>query len=559
MLDPASTPIVKMVGGSHTSKYRFADFEVYPEVSSSTYTDQPLPEKMPTEAPVDLIQKFRRTINPQVFGLFEYPPEGSWSEDLWRLLMLLFEAGMEQAEVLHVANAAACNKYKRDGHPLEYLWHDVCRAYGRHVENLRVMSPQKALLSELLTDDELRDAERLTSYVERYVEWATGLGDAAIQYHQASAFIQLSAIMAGRVQLPTSFGTLIPNLWFMILGDTTLTRKTTAMDLAMDLLDDVDSEALLATDGSFEGLMQSLATRPGRASIFLRDEFSGLLEMMTKRDYYAGMAEVLTKLYDGKVQKRLLKRETIEVREPVLIIFAGGIRSKIQSLLTFEHIASGFIPRFVFITALSDATRIQKIGPPQERDMSNKLALTNDLRDMIAFYHMVEGNSTKKYTANLTPGAWARYNHFEATMLQDGLNSDHPDLMTPTFDRLSKSTLKAAVLLAASNKPDEQVTVREEDIIHAIRYAITWRGYACEVIDGIGRSAAEREVDKILQAVQRAPGVSRSQLMQRYHLLARNADAIFDTLLQRGQIISTRMGAARVYHPVNHGSGRGHS
>src|SRR6201999_3023795 len=99
----------------------------------------------------------------------------------------------------------------------------------------------------------------------------------------------------------------VPNLWFMILGDTTLTRKTTAMDLAVDLLMDVDPDVILATDGSIEGLMQGLSTRPKRPSIFLRDEFSGLLEMMTKWDYYAGMAEVLTKLYDGKMQKRILK------------------------------------------------------------------------------------------------------------------------------------------------------------------------------------------------------------------------------------------------------------
>jgi len=86
----------------------------------------------------------------------------------------------------------------------------------------------------------------------------------------------------------------------MILGTTTVTRKTSSMDLAMELIMDVDDEIVLATDGSIEGLLTSLSTRPGRPSIFLRDEFSGLLDQMTKKDYLSGMAELLTKLYDCK-------------------------------------------------------------------------------------------------------------------------------------------------------------------------------------------------------------------------------------------------------------------
>src|SRR6185503_18286841 len=175
------------------------------------------------------------------------------------------------------------------------------------------------------------------SFVERYIEWAKSLGDAAPQYHQAGAFTALSALLAGSVQLPTSFGVMKPNLWFMILADTTLTRKSTAMDIAMDLVMEIDDDVIMATDGSIEGLLTSLSTRPGKPSVFLRDEFSGLLEMITKRDYYAGIPELLTKMYDGKMQKRILRKESIEVRDPVLLVFAGGIKDKITGLLSFEH------------------------------------------------------------------------------------------------------------------------------------------------------------------------------------------------------------------------------
>jgi hypothetical protein len=202
-----------------------------------------------------------------------------------------------------------------------------------------MVSHQVKLTEALLTDEERSLAEKSSTIVEEYIDWAKDLGDAAWQYHQAGAFVILSSLLAGSVRLPTSYGTVVPNLWFMILADTTLTRKTTAMDVAMDVIQEIDSDAVLATDGSIEGLFTSLSMRPGRPSVFLRDEFSGLLESMSRKDYYAGMAETLTKLYDGKFQKRVLRKETIEVRDPVLIVFAGGIRERVLGLLTHEHVA----------------------------------------------------------------------------------------------------------------------------------------------------------------------------------------------------------------------------
>lgn len=549
-LDPTNPAIVQVVGGT-AAKYRPEDFKKYPEVKRAEFLDLPLPE-MPTEEPLEIVQRYRRQINPQVFDLFATEPKGTWSEHLWRLLMLCFEAGMELPEVFRVADEAACNKYKRDGRDIEYLWKDVCRAYVRMQQNIGAVVFTAAPQIELITDEEERQAAQQNTFLERYIAWASGLGDAAPQYHQAGAFVALSSILAGHVRLPTSFGTIIPNLWFMILADTTLTRKSTAMDIAMDLVNDVDDDVLLATDGSLEGMMQQLQGRPGRASVFLRDEFAGLLEMMTKRDYYAGMAEMLTKLYDGKIQKRILRRETVEVREPVLIIFAGGIRNRVQGLLTQEHVSSGFIPRFVFITAESNTDRLRPLGPPTEIDMSNRDMLVRELASLMSHYHVEDGDrrTTKKFQAVLTTDAWARYNKLESDMLKAGLASERPDMMTPMFDRLAKSTLKAALLIAASRQRDERVVLEECDLIAALSFGSKWRGYAIEVVNGVGRTAWERETEKILNAVIRHPGITRSKLMQGYHLTAKAADVIFDTLIQRGQIGVSKVGGSTVYHPL---------
>jgi len=561
----AGEPEVMIKGGELRAMYSPRDFEDYPEVKTSQFMRTPMPSaaELPQEPAEDILQKYKHALLPNVYDLFAVTPDdNSWSEKLWKLEMCLLEMGMSREEVFVVAWESACNKYRRDGKDKSYLWVEVCRAFVAYTDRVNATIYPGADIAELLTEEELKIANRQTGFVEEYIEWASSLGDAATQYHQAGAFTILSALLSGRVTLPTSYGPVVPNLWFMILGDTTLTRKTTAMDIATDLLMDVDPDAILATDGSVEGLMQGLSTRPRRPSIFLRDEFSGLLEMITKKDYYAGMAEVLTKLYDGKMQKRILRKEEIVVRHPILLILAGGIRNRVQGLLTHEHVSSGFIPRFIFVTAESDTSRLQPLGPPTARDLGNRDILLERMEAMVAHY----GQSRQAYVkalgqrvparetwdASLTREAWVRYNELESALLQSGLNSEKPELMTPLFDRLAKNTLKAAVLISAARQVGEDnVVVEVEDILHAIRYCIQWRAYAIEVVGGIGKNMYERELERILAAILKRPGITRSRLMQSYHLTAQQANTTFDTLIQRGQITMKRTeSGAQMYYPL---------
>jgi hypothetical protein len=546
--------------------YRPEDFDEYQESRINTRTHDPMPIVLPTEAPLDILQRYRRSINPIVFSIFDVPPvitsaEGGWSKVLWQLLMLMFEAGMSREEVFAVASEAACNKFKRDGRHPRVLWDEVCRAYIATVEKLNILVPETDKPAALISEGELESISTYHTFIDRYVEWAVKLGDAAHQYHHAGAFMILSSLLAGSIRLPTSFGVIMPNLWFMLLADTTLTRKSTAMDVAMDIVDQVDDNILLATDGSLEGLMQSLEIRPGKPSLFLRDEFSGLIESMTRKDYMAGMAEALTKLYDGKTMKRVLKRETVTVREPCLLIFGGGIKTRVQSLLTLEHVASGFVPRFIFVTAESDVAKLQPLGPPTPENLAERDDIIEELTDIRNRYVfdqevIVKGKSVgvseSRVMAQLTQEAWQRYNQLEATLLYAGVNSDQPDIMTPVYDRLSKSILKAAVLIAAANDKTEgdEVIVTLMDLLVAIKYGNQWRDYSTEIVNGIGRSANEILLQRIMQSIRRHPGSTRAKLMQWFHLEARSAEIIFATLEQRGMIVATRMGRTWVYEAV---------
>jgi hypothetical protein len=549
----------------HRSSYRLKDFECYPAQAESDVDIIPMPEAADLpETAEELLQAKSRMMNPRIWQLYNTEPDDDWSKPLWELHMMLFEAGFNREESYVIAREAKCNKYVRDQRSLRLLWKEVLRAHARGEATAGLLEvPQGPERTTLLTEEEQDQVRRQPeSFVERYITWARGLGDAAHQYHQAGAFIILSTLLSGNVRLPTSFGTFIPNLWFMILADTTLTRKTTAMDIAMDLIADLDSDAILATDGSIEGLMTSLSLRPGRPSIFLRDEFSGLLDSMTKKDYYAGMAEVFTKLYDGKMQKRVLRKEILEVRDPRLILFAGGIKNKVTGLLTFEQVSSGFMPRFIFITAESDVTKLKPLGPPTDGTLNNRQLILDEMEDLQAHYQVMTTTTLKNvpgskieipqmWDAQMTDAAWLRYNELEVRMLEAGTASEfRADVLTPTYDRLSKSILKAAVLLAASRSRAEQIVVELDDVLRAIHYGEQWKIHADDVMANIGKTTYERQIVNIHRMIWRKPGCSRSTVMQHYHLNAKVTTEVFQTMEQRGLMVIRRTGKTEQLYPT---------
>jgi hypothetical protein len=558
-IDTDVGPVEIVLLGSGAAWFRASDFDLLPAITAVNRAAMPYPEVLPQGTGREIMEQYLSKLPGIAFTTHDSIPTGDWSKTLYKLAMYCFEAGMNREQVFKVCLDSKCNKFARDGLGSEYLWADVCRASAQHDTHIHQHDVVSPIEDKLLTEEEYERVANVRTFVEEYIDWASGLGDAATQYHQGGAFIILSSLLAGNVSLPTAFGRIIPNLWFMILADTTLTRKSTAMDIATDLLIEVDSDIVMATDGSIEGLMQGLSTRPGRPSMFLRDEFSGLLEQITKKDYYAGMAEVLTKLYDGKLQKRMLRKETIEVRDPVLIVFAGGIRTRVQQLLKFDHISSGFIPRFLFLTAESDASRVRPLGPPTDLDTSGREALVDTMTELYNFYHAdtvttlsngVKLPARKTCDAVLTQEAWDRYNNFERQMLDAGLKTERPELMTPLFDRLAKSTLKATILLAAARKMADRIEIGIDDVLLAIRYATEWREYAIDVVNGVGKSVAENQLETVMENIKRSPGVSRSRLMRNYHLTAREADAVFSTLEQRGLVSISKQGRGTFYHAV---------
>jgi hypothetical protein len=572
--DPSGWDLTQLLRVPFTTNFKYDDKPIIglsvgsggiPEVPVTEFEeidDAPLPElegreevgvpATETLPPVDkVLYKYQSWLDRSFYELYEAEPteENDWSARMWKLLNLAFEAGMEKEEVFTIGLNAKCNKYIRDSRPMRYLWLEVLKAERIQSRIEQITGNFQPLLIPHLVDGDMLPHD---TFIDRYTEWATNSTDAVPVYHELSAAILLSAILANNIRIEVSYGTIVPNLWGLILGESTLTRKTTAMQLAMSMLNEVDQEALMTNDGTAEGLLQSLSNRTGRTSIFFKDEVSGFFDAINNKKYLAGVPEILTHLYDSpRRYVRSLAKSEIVVQNPILIFFGGGISEKTYANLTDEYVLSGFLPRFLVVNGSVDLSRIRPTGP---KNMSGNLIrekLVNELLDLREVYNpvgyvTVAGQQIPldslvdrpMVTALFSSEAWEYYGQLEMAMVMAANESSFKDKALPTFERLSRSLMKLAVLLSATRQEprDSAIQVDIHDIQHAARFIQSWGRFSVDLILNVGKSNTLRTLERVRHIINERPGIFKSEIMRSTHLSSREMADVITTLIDRGEI-----------------------
>lgn len=561
--EPADVKLLKIQGTVADHSY----FDTLPfiteintgEVIIDNAPDVPKLDELPTVE--EVISTHKQTLNNPMEShgsifvdlVTHDPTEGEdWSARLWRLINLCLEIGLTDEETFVVAVNAKCNKYARDNRPISHLWREVQKAVQKQ-RQYAVYSKTVELTMPQLVDPDIVTED---SFVAEYKKWANEATDAPEQYHELSCFIALSSVISQGLALELPYNSNFrPNLWGLLLGESTLSRKTTSMRMAMDLLTDLDPELILASDGSAEGLLTGLSTRPKRVSIFYKDEVSGFFDSINRKDYLAGFPETLTQLYDvPKILPRILRKETITVTEPYFIFFGGGIRDKVYSLINDDYILSGFIPRFLIVSSTNDISRIRRTGPPTSIGTDKKDRLVTRLADLKERYSVVVPAKIGQQTvyldgrieAFLTPKAWDFFGDLEESLPLSAMNTAWELLALPTFSRMAFSVLKIGMLIAASRKEisdSNKLEVGIDDLQQAAFYVQKWGQYSLDLIMASGKSSSEKTLERALDFIRQShEGVTQSQLMQRFHMSSKEMREIRDTLYDRGLVDVAKKG-----------------
>lgn len=540
-----------------TDVSKFEDL-VIEEIKLISDEETPLPDLLELPAAEFVVYEYRNYLRETSFksAFFDEPPD-DWSAVLWKLINICIEAGMSREETFSVAAAAKCNKYARDKRPIRHLWLDVVKAsVANSAFNAIVGDVNDELINfpEIVSDREMGTIEH--SFIDDYIEWASDVTDASKEYHELSGCILLSAMLADKMHLPIQSGKIIPNLWGLVLGESTLTRKTTAMDMAMDFVLDHDPSLILATmDSSVEGMFTALSDRSEKVSIYYRDEVTGFFDAMTSKSYLAGMDTTMTKLYDSPgVMTRQLRKETITVNSPVFIFFGGGILENIYSVVNQQMFFSGFMPRFLVVSGEVDMTKLRWLGPPTHKNSTNpRDKIKVALADFVEIYRTQtikqtifgqQAEVSKQVSVELTDEAWNKMRDIEQKLVVAANSSNLSLVALPTFTRLTGSLLKLSMLIAATRQEpkDFVITVELRDLIHAASFIQKWAPFSIDLMSNVGKTTSERELQRVLKYVRERPGLTKAEHMRRFHMQSLQAKIIFQTLEERGLITMKQAG-----------------
>jgi len=245
-------------------------------------------------------------------------------------------------------------------------------------------------------------------FIQPVVKYFSTMTDAPISFLHCGVFMMISGVIGNKVFVQVGSQKLKVNLYFLMIADSTVGRKTTGINLAkkyLRLLEDrikATSEAqntesfaptqdnedeqvkfIMPDSGSLEGLIETMR-EPGVITVTQRDgkdkiqtqepeqktvmnsglalysEFAALLDMVDK-EYNKGYKTALIDFYDGNDYERQLKKERSIIKNPCLSMFAASTMSQFKQRVKEDDKHSGFLQRIAFVHETEQKRALQSL------------------------------------------------------------------------------------------------------------------------------------------------------------------------------------------------------
>ena len=499
-----------------------------------------LPSKMSESLP-PAAEVLNRVMNDsKLKQMYTHEPRTSEdrSELMYNFCSEMFRCGFTPEEVVVAAWGTAYNKYRLDNRTMDELWrYDVSNAasdpenaprstterVGEDGEVVKTTTPTATqLATRLLSDEERSQVSR--TFVDEYAEWLAEITDAPIAYHIAGAITILSCVLGEWAYARPSYGKVPLGMFFIIMGETTKTRKSTSrkkVKQMLRLLEVGDYSYMLTSDVTPESLLDDLSERPYLSSLYDRDEAQQLIaDVKGGRGYMKGFFETLNDLYDGVARGRSRTTKKTKEAEVVFIQYAMGIRSQIQENLALEDFASGYLVRNCFVYG-ENSHEEEMPGQGSLGPDTVAAELADKLSDVRGWWARKVGSREDKHALLFSEDAWTRLWAYKQDL--ETLVADHPrgNVLSACVSRLYENTMRVACLFAMYRKAS---VVEMQDVINAMIYSMEWFENLIVMVEGVTESGLQRNLDKIIEFIEKGKGLVTVTSLKRWAAKAEGWD-----------------------------------
>ncbi len=374
-------------------------------------------------------------------------------------------------------------------------------------------------------------------FVRDYMDYAAERTDASHAYHEAAGLALLALATPNvRAHLAPYPHGLPANLYLLIVGDSTRSRKSTAISLATDIAGAAIPGCRIPDAFSPEAFAETLAARPKDSTLWAPDEFGETLLKLRTSKYMAGLTGLLLTLYAGnnyevrRHSKRVKgggsEEDTDRIEQPNLSIL-GATTPAVFETLTEADVLSGLLPRFAVINPTTKPPR-KPFYAVADGTETRRNQLVTRLRTI---YNAAKDRS---HTVQFEHGALEVLDAFAETLEE---STEVNEAARTMQQRLSAMAVKVAMLSAAGWT--EGVTtavplrVAIQDAEMAVVIVKRWADDAKAFAERVGATQFETKLTKCLRLVQEHQLIPRNDIARAVHCPKRLMDEIEETLLDR--------------------------
>jgi len=419
---------------------------------------------------------------------------------------------METKDVLRqVSDVLASEAYRQRGSKAQ-------QALQEAVEGSTLLSPEERIIG----------IHAIPKFIHDYVSYAHSRTSAPILYHIGVSLSLLSVIVSRYARIPFAHKRIFPNIWLLLLGITRMFKKTTSIDIGLELLLAVLPDCIYSQEHSPEALIEEMATNAQKALI--RDEFSGFLANM-KRSYSEGHKEFLMNMYDcPDSYTRKLRKEELPLKKVYLPLLSGTTTNRFISNLTSDDWENGFLARFLFILPeelppYRDATFIKDEHLEQRQRLIEEL---RGIKDMVR----IRGRDIF-----MTGDALKRYNLY-CSNLEKEIQSDADRIpLSGSYSELEVYAAKIASLMEIANAYCEsrladvdKLFISDSTLLSALVLTEIFKEQVRRLLMAQRCEISQSERKVVENIVLKYPGISYSDLLHRSHLRAERLKTIIDIL-----------------------------
>jgi hypothetical protein len=373
-----------------------------------------------------------------------------------------------------------------------------------------------------------------SGFVRSYVEYAMQRTDANCAYHLGAALSIITQTVPLDYCVPYA-SPLWGNMFTLIVGDSSKSRKTASINIAQRILREAIPESVGEVPGSQEGLYESL--RSQQRQLIVYGEFGEFLAK-AEEGYMMALKTAYTNLFDGiPIGRALANSRKGAVQDPRLSLLCGVATDLLERHTEQADWTGGFLARF--LTLFGEPER-EFATPPTDDPVQRRSLVT--------------------WVANMAnppqpPGACLWLDAAGQQMWSDWYESMRPmreganRRVAAACSRSTSIAAKLALLLAwdvgtARSGNDWHVGVVELE--SALKIASLHLQSVIELGERVTGSRDMRDRRAVLRAISKAP-TPLGVIIREAELLKRRVNEILDSLMEERTIATQKIGDETCY------------